>query len=137
MVASSMIVTVSHRSPVALYWQAAEILRDRITSGEYRPGQRLPAETRLQAELGIGRYALHHAIAMLRIEGLVTYRAGDGNRVRAQHRHLEQLRPAPGTVVAIRMPTPDERVQLGLPEGAPVFVIDGQPYPGSRFVLCT
>ena len=34
---------VDHESPVAPYRQVAAILRQRIKSGEYAPGQRLPS----------------------------------------------------------------------------------------------
>jgi GntR family transcriptional regulator len=56
----------------------ADVLRDRITSGAIRPGQRLPSERMLAQTYGVatktGRAAQHE----LRDEGLVALRRGYG-----------------------------------------------------------
>lgn len=38
-------------SPVPLYHQLAEIISDRIRSGEYEPGQAIPSETALAGNI--------------------------------------------------------------------------------------
>lgn len=57
--------------PPSLVELAADQLRDRILSGELRPGDRL-IEERMTAELGISRPPLREAMRLLQQEGLVT-----------------------------------------------------------------
>ncbi|MEU6999922.1 winged helix-turn-helix domain-containing protein [Nonomuraea sp. NPDC046570] len=51
--------------------QVAGILRQRIESGEYRPGVPLPSETAIGQEFGIARGTARKIIAALREEGLI------------------------------------------------------------------
>jgi len=60
---------------------AAE-LRDAILSGQYAPGDRLPAERELAAQLGVGRSSVREAVARLAQLGLVSIRHGGGATVR-------------------------------------------------------
>ncbi len=65
----------------------ADTLRTRILDGTYATGDRLPAERKLSAELGISRLTLRAALARLQSEGLVQPRQGDGVRVLAIEEH--------------------------------------------------
>jgi GntR family transcriptional regulator, transcriptional repressor for pyruvate dehydrogenase complex len=72
--------------------------RDRITSGELKPGDQLPTEVQMQHVFGVSRTTVRRAVAELSHEGLVEARApfgvyviepkpdlvlGEGDRVRA------------------------------------------------------
>jgi GntR family transcriptional regulator len=53
------------------YRQVADILAERIRSGELRKGQRIPTESELIEEFEIGRSTARRATAWLREQGLV------------------------------------------------------------------
>ncbi|NMO92302.1 GntR family transcriptional regulator [Actinomycetospora sp. TBRC 11914] len=65
---------------IALVDELAEVLRERIYSGRYPSGARLPQEG-LAAELGVSRTPLREALRALEQEGLVTVDPGQGARV--------------------------------------------------------
>lgn len=58
--------------------QAADLLLDRIRSGEWALGEKLPGETTLAPQLGIGRSTVREAIRQLSGRGVVTSRQGAG-----------------------------------------------------------
>ncbi|MBA8959056.1 FadR/GntR family transcriptional regulator [Rhodococcus opacus] len=58
--------------------QAADLLRSRIESGEWEVGAKLPGETTLAAELGVGRSTVREAIRMLAGLGMLESRQGAG-----------------------------------------------------------
>ena len=61
-----------------LYQQIAQQLRQLITSGEFPPGSRLPAERELAALLGVSRPSVREALIALEVEGWVEVRTGSG-----------------------------------------------------------
>jgi DNA-binding FadR family transcriptional regulator len=126
-------------SGVPLHRQVAAALRARIASGEWPPGTKLPSETYLRQEYDVGRGTIRQAIAALRAEGLLEVQHGFGTRVRTPGRRHELEGPS-GATVEVRMPTPEERVELRLTEGVPVLVVtspDGwvDVYPGDQYRL--
>ena len=58
----------------------------RIVDGRVQPGQTLPIESSLRAELGVGRSALREAVKALEAKGLVESRPRTGTRVRPRDR---------------------------------------------------
>src|SRR5690606_28965948 len=58
--------------------QAAELLLERIRSGEWALGARLPGETTLAAQLGVGRSTVREAIRQLAGRGVLATRQGAG-----------------------------------------------------------
>jgi GntR family transcriptional regulator, galactonate operon transcriptional repressor len=54
----------------------------RIVSAQYRPGDTLPTEPRIQAEFGVSRTAVREAIRLLSAKGLTASRPKIGTRVR-------------------------------------------------------
>ncbi|WP_432535249.1 FadR/GntR family transcriptional regulator [Kineococcus arenarius] len=59
------------------------LLRDRIAGGKLVPGDRLPRERDLAADLGVSRSALREAIRALAVMGLLETRHGSGTCVTA------------------------------------------------------
>jgi len=73
------------RLGIARYRRVASRLRRRISSGEWQPGDRLPALDALVEELGVGRVTVRHALDLLADEGLVArYRDRRGSSVIAR-----------------------------------------------------
>ena len=64
--------------PLRLYRQIAEQLRALMTSGEFTPGSRLPAERDLAKQLGVSRPSVREALIALEVEGWVEVRTGSG-----------------------------------------------------------
>jgi DNA-binding FadR family transcriptional regulator len=64
------------RAPLAD--QAADALLERIRSGEWALGQRLPGETTLAPQLGVGRSTIREAIRQLAGRGVLQSRQGAG-----------------------------------------------------------
>jgi DNA-binding FadR family transcriptional regulator len=56
--------------------EICERIRDRLGSGDLRPGDKLPAERELAQQLGVGRNALREALRSLEIAGIVELRKG-------------------------------------------------------------
>lgn len=65
-------------SPIPLYYQLAEHLRQQIQSGGLQPGQKLPAERDLAHSAEVSRMTARQALAYLVRSGLVTVRHGVG-----------------------------------------------------------
>ncbi|MDS9467439.1 FadR/GntR family transcriptional regulator [Paracoccus sp. MBLB3053] len=55
-----------------------DALRRQIQSGEYKPGDRLPSESRLTQDFGVSRTVVREAIAALRADGIVEPKQGAG-----------------------------------------------------------
>jgi len=68
-------------SPVPLYRQVYAHIRDAITSGVLRPGERIPATRDLAGMLGLNRTTIAAAYALLETEGLVRGHVGRGSFV--------------------------------------------------------
>lgn len=66
---------------MALTDQAIEKIRAMITSGELRPGDRLPSEAELGAQLGLSRSSLREAVKALSMINVLDVRRGDGTYV--------------------------------------------------------
>ncbi len=65
-------------SGVPVYQQLADLLRDRITSGQYPPRTPLPSARTLHQEYGIAMGTVNRAFDVLREEGLVRTIPGRG-----------------------------------------------------------
>lgn len=62
--------------------QVAEQLRELISSGDFKPGDRIPSERELATRFGVGRPAVREALRELRAQGfLVTGRGAQGTTV--------------------------------------------------------
>lgn len=69
-------VTQVRRHPLAE--QAADLLLARIRAGEWPLGHKLPGETTLAAQLGVGRSTLREAVRVLAGKGVLASRQGAG-----------------------------------------------------------
>lgn len=65
-------------SEPSVYTSLREGIRDLIRAEHLQPGDRLPSERRLAAQLGVSRTSLRQALTALRVEGLLDVRHGQG-----------------------------------------------------------
>ena len=61
-----------------LYRQIADQIADLINRGEFKTGQRLPAERDLARQLGVSRPSVREALIALEVQGYVEVRIGSG-----------------------------------------------------------
>jgi GntR family transcriptional regulator len=85
-------------SPVPLYHQIAEALRNAIAVGEVVPGERLPPVRNAAKEWGVNLHTVRRAYGQLENEGLVRVRgplgtevAGDGAGLRARRSEADEF----------------------------------------------
>jgi len=140
-----------------LYRQVYEVLVRRIAEGTWRPGQTLPSEQALAAELGVSQGTVRKAMDSLAAENLILRRQGKGSYV-AEHtqehalfRFFRLARPSPdrepvtpqlgSTRVRARTASRGEQQRLRLAEGAEVIeirrtrLIDESPAINEKIVL--
>ena len=67
--------------PIPLWFQIAERLRGAIDRGEFKPGDALPSEAKLNAAFGVSRTTARASLDRLEHEGLITRRSGKGSIV--------------------------------------------------------
>lgn len=78
MVASVLAVEIDRTSETPTYQQVAAILRERIVSGQYKPGDQLPSVHSIVMETGLADATVRAAVRVLREEGLVRTAPGRG-----------------------------------------------------------
>ncbi len=84
-------IRIDPNSPVPLYHQIYDQLREAILRGMLQPGERLPTEQELSRKCGVSRMTVRAALTQLTQEGLVERRQGRGTFVaqpKAALRHI-------------------------------------------------
>ena len=61
-----------------------------IADGKFKPGDKLPSETALMEQFGVGRSSLREAIGALSLIGMLTVRPGHGTHVSPRRRIVSQ-----------------------------------------------
>jgi GntR family transcriptional regulator len=123
-------------SPLPLYYQLRELMREKVRSGEWKPGDLIPSERELSETHGLSRMTARQAITELVREGVFYREQGKGtfvsrHKITQQLMHLtgftEDIRTRgqrPGTRVLSAQMRPADEVtaeRLGLTPGLPVF----------------
>ncbi len=136
------LITVDRSSPVPLYFQVAQQLRQLIETGVLPPGTRLSNEIALADELGLSRPTMRQAMQHLVDKGLLARKRGVGTQVVADRirRHveftslyedLERDERHPRTeVLSIEVVPADSAVAAALrvPEGSQVVAVERLRY---------
>lgn len=69
---------IDRKSPVPFYFQLKRQLVERITSGAWMAGERMPSELAICQHFGVSRTTVRQALAELEIEGLIRKERGRG-----------------------------------------------------------
>ncbi len=142
---------VSKRIP--LYYQLENLLREKILSGAFAPGDRLPTENDLIRQYGVSRITVRQALTALAGEGLIERKQGRGTFVterKTKRRTFEgqfHLTGSLDEVIALGAEAPVKVIEMnrvkadsheaelfGLQPGEPVYRIkrlrlrDSKPY---------
>jgi GntR family histidine utilization transcriptional repressor len=79
------------KGEVPAYEQVKAFIKQRIGSGEWRPGDPVPSEAALMQQFGISRMTVNRALRELAGDGLVTRVQGSGTTVAHLHRISSKL----------------------------------------------
>lgn len=148
--------TILTDSPISYYQQLYTILRDELTRGKWKAGDRMPSEAELIAAFGVSRITVRQAFDLLVNDGLVYRRRGSGtfvasrpveqglNRIVCFNEDMEQrgLRPETRLITAHLEPAEvDIALRLDIAPGAELAVLerlrlaDGEPMSVERAYL--
>ncbi|TAL53541.1 histidine utilization repressor [Pandoraea sp.] len=68
-------------APAALYEQVKNFIRERVSAGEWKPGDRIPSELNLVDTLGVSRMTINRALRELTEQGALVRLSGVGTFV--------------------------------------------------------
>jgi DNA-binding FadR family transcriptional regulator len=81
-------VGIDHEAAEFPYLQLAAILRDRISTGRYPAGRKIPSLIALEDEFGLSNMTVRRAVSLLADEGLLVKVPGRGTFVAGSPRRL-------------------------------------------------
>lgn len=114
------------------YLQLADIFRQRVSRGIWKPGDMLPSIEMLMSEFSVARVTVRQAIRLLSEEGLVSPQRGRGTVVNEHPRSHRQLRVHTTLSGLVDMYRGDKPVLTNLEESnasPELFDGDGTPAP--------
>ena len=85
-------MTRLRRGPTPYYHQISSILREQITNGEFRPGDRVPSEEELRQMFSVSRATVRQALQVLESDGLIRREPGRGSFVRCRSESIAELK---------------------------------------------
>jgi GntR family transcriptional regulator len=77
---------------VPLYYQLENVLREKIKSGEYAPGDHFSTEDELVQSYKVSRITVRQALGCLEKDGLITRKRGRGSFVTEKQNQLEPMK---------------------------------------------
>jgi GntR family transcriptional regulator len=104
-------------SRIPLYYQLENVIREKITSGTYSGGERLPTEIELIKEYGVSRITVRQALQALTDEGFIERKQGRGTYVAARKSRKRKFK---GTIHLTG--SLDELIEMGM--DTPVKVLE-------------
>lgn len=81
---------INKKSPIPLYVQLADHLREQIQTGEIKEGDKLPSETEMIKQYKMGRLTIRDALGILVNEGLLEKKQGKGTFCKTNYIHKNQ-----------------------------------------------
>lgn len=132
-----------------LYRQVRDRLEEHLIAGTWAPGEALPAEHRLAAQLGVSAGTVRKALGAMAAENLVVRRQGRGTYVAEHDRDrvlfrffmitrddgARELPDSAAVAVALGQPGRAERRHLDIARTAPVWRIDRDRTVDGRAII--
>lgn len=87
-----------------IYHDIKQFLKDRIESGEWQTGERMPSENELVEQLNVGRHRVRPALRELELEGYITRRRGSGSYIAPASSRTATIKTADKNTVAMFLP---------------------------------
>ena len=125
-------IMLNPNSPLPLYQQLADILRDQIRGGDYPPDSRIPSEHQLAAAYGIGRPTVRQAVEVLVRQGMLTRRRGAGTFVQERGQEVDLFSLAGTTAAFQKEGVPVTTEVLGRTRRQTVARRKGNPFAGEK-----
>ncbi|MEM3112270.1 MAG: GntR family transcriptional regulator [Candidatus Anstonellales archaeon] len=85
-------VPIFRESAIPLYYQIENIIKEKINSGEYQPGDLLPTEEQLCNSFGVSRITVRKALSSLERDGLIHRKRGYGSIIRQGSLSLQPMK---------------------------------------------
>ena len=73
--------TIDFDSNIPYYIQLIEVLKEKISQGDWKPGDQIPSEPELCESYGVSRTVVRQALGEIELEGLIVRRKGKGTFV--------------------------------------------------------
>lgn len=81
---------IDRESHIPLYIQVASDIESKITSGEYKPGEKISTVNQLVEDYNVSRVTVVQALETLVVRNIIISRQGKGSYVKI-HKHTEEL----------------------------------------------
>jgi GntR family transcriptional regulator len=120
-------------SPIPRYVQLADILRERISRGQWEVGEKLPSLEELVREFDVARVTVRQAVDVLAREGLLSPERGRGTFVTGKKSEDRKLRAVTtmGELAELYRDSKPELLNLDEASTAPALAEgEGKPAPG-------
>ena len=139
-------------SAVPIYQRIRDTVRERIESGQYKEGDRLPSESALVDEFRVARMTVRQALAQLVFENLIVRQAGMGSFVAAKKKIVTELDAdsrlsfeeqvsAQGRTPALKLlsfgrvpASPEVADRLNLAPGEPIYCLERLRYVDDQLI---
>lgn len=127
---------VYDRSRVPLYIQVASVMRRRIETNQWLPGQKISTLVELEREFEVARVTVRQAIDVLRQEGLLHSQQGRGTFVAEKpiSRHWFKLATSWDVLVEPIKDNIPKRIKVDTPPAFP-SLDEGEGQPASKYVF--
>jgi GntR family transcriptional regulator len=121
-------------SPIPLYVQLADVLRQRIARGQWRAGDRLPSLDDLGRQFDLARVTVRQAVDVLAREGIVSPQQGRGTFVTEHTTRKRRLHAVTtmGELADLYRDTRPQLLNLDEASAAPQLV-DGEGKPAPKY----
>ena len=111
---------------IPLYYQLEGLLREKIVSGKFVAGDKLPTESELIQQYGVSRITVRQALTVLAEEGLIERRQGRGTFVAERRTRTKRtfegqthLTGSLDEVIAMGLSTPVKVIEMNRVEADP------------------
>jgi GntR family transcriptional regulator len=123
---------LDRKSAVPLYFQLGAVLKEKVDSGAWQPGDRFPTEREIVEEFGVSRTVIRPALDLLVGEGAIVRIKGSGTFVAPPRRDVKVL----GIVQTLLNPTDDLTLTVlaarkQLPDSPVAHFLEIDEYPSS------
>jgi GntR family transcriptional regulator len=127
---------VYDRSRVPLYIQVASVMRRRIETNHWMPGQKISTLVELEREFEVARVTVRQAIDVLRQEGLLHSQQGRGTFVAEKplSRHWFKLATSWDVLIGEIKDNIPKRIKVAAPAAFPALD-EGEGRPAAKYVF--